>query len=61
MKEPYVEIIEMMKYACAALDRFDKKHRKLNLPDAETERELELWSNNLRTLATRLNSRIIYE
>ncbi len=24
MKEPYVEIIEMMKYACATLDRFNK-------------------------------------
>lgn len=61
MKEPYVEIIEMMKYACATLDRFNKKHRKLNPLDAETERQLELWSDNLRSHATTLHSRIIYE
>ena len=56
MKEPYIAVIEMMKYACATLERFNEKH-----VDEETERELEKWSDNLRTHATRLNSRIIYK
>ncbi|WP_304953059.1 hypothetical protein [uncultured Alistipes sp.] len=60
MKEPYINIIEMMKYACETLERFNKKHRKLNV-DEETERELEKWSGNLRCHATTLNSRIIYQ
>lgn len=60
MKEPYIAVIEMMKYACATLERFNEKHRDLNV-DEETERELEKWSDNLRTHATRLNSRIIYK
>lgn len=46
-----------MKTTCAALEQFSKK-RRTNYNE-ETERELELWSNNLRCIAATLNNRII--
>lgn len=49
-----------MKNACQALEQFNKKHRTPNFCDA-TMYDLELWSNNLRSHATTLNSRIIYK
>lgn len=51
------EIIQIMKTTCAALEQFSKK-RRTNYNE-ETERELELWSNNLRCIAATLNNRII--
>lgn len=49
-----------MKNACQALEQFNKKHHTPNFCDA-TMYDLELWSSNLRSHATTLNSRIIYK
>lgn len=54
------EIIEIMKQASNALDRFNKAHRHLDVCE-KTESDMELWSSNLRCHATTLNSRIIYK
>lgn len=52
------EIIHIMKTACEALGQFNEKYRTIDFSD-ETERELELWSSNLRCHASTLNNKII--
>ena len=47
-----------MKTACETLGQFNEKYRTIDFSD-ETERELELWSSNLRFHASSLNNRII--
>ena len=54
------EIIEIMKQASDALDRFNKAHRHLDVCE-KTEADLELWSSNLRFSSCFFNSRIIYK
>jgi len=63
MKTPTTkEIIEVMKSAYEALEKYNEALRLTHVDfNDEEERDLESWSGNLRSAAGTLNNRILYK